>query len=131
FVVCDTLFLASMYNFSQAGIYAIAQYFSQVLEVPMRIIQSSSVPMISEYWRAKNMAGLNSIYKKSCINLLVAGMALGGIILINLGNISRYFGAEYAIMITPLAILVVSRWINLGTGVNAIIIQLSSYWRFD
>jgi O-antigen/teichoic acid export membrane protein len=131
FVVCDTLFLASMYNFSQAGIYAIAQYFSQVLEVPMRSIQASSVPLISEYWRAKNMAGLNSIYKKSCINLLVAGMALGGIILINLGNISRYFGAEYAIMITPLAILVVSRWINLGTGVNAIIIQLSSYWRFD
>jgi len=131
FVVCDTLFLASMYNFSQAGIYAIAQYFSQVLEVPMRSLQASSVPLISEYWRAKNMSGLNSIYTKSCINLLVAGMGLGGVILINLHNIQRYFGAEYAIMITPLAILVASRWINLGTGLNTVIIQLSTYWRFD
>ncbi len=131
FVVCDTLFLASMYNFSQAGIYAIAQYFSQVLEVPMRSLQASSVPLVSEYWRSKNMGGLNSIYKKSCINLLIAGIGLGGIIIINLQNISRYFGAEYAIMITPLAILVVSRWINLGTGLNTVIIQLSTYWRFD
>ena len=131
FVVCDTLFLASMYNFSQAGIYAIAQYFSQVLEVPMRSMQASAVPLISEYWRAKNKGGLNSIYKKSCINLLVAGMGLGGLILVNLHNLERYFGPEYAIMITPLAILVVSRWINLGTGLNSVIIQLSTLWRFD
>jgi O-antigen/teichoic acid export membrane protein len=131
FVVCDTLFLASMYNFSQAGIYAIAQYFSQVLEVPMRSVQASSVPLISEYWRAKNKSGLASIYKKSCINLLVAGMGLGGIILVNLRNLELYFGPEYDIMIAPLAILVVSRWINLGTGLNTVIIQLSSYWRFD
>lgn len=131
FIVCDTLFLASMYNFSQAGIYAIAQYFSQVLEVPMRSVQASSVPLISEYWRAKNMSGLNSIYKKSCINLLVAGVGLGGLILVNLNNLERYFGPEYAIMILPLAVLVVSRWINLGTGLNAVIIQLSTYWRFD
>jgi O-antigen/teichoic acid export membrane protein len=58
FVVCDTLFLASMYNFSQAGIYAIAQYFSQVLEVPMRSVQASSVPLVSEYWRGKNKSGV-------------------------------------------------------------------------
>lgn len=131
FVVCDTLFLASMYNFSQAGIYAIAQYFSQVLEVPMRSVSASSVPLISEYWRAKNMSGLNSIYKKSCINLLIAGIGLGGIILINVHNLRLYFGPEYAVMILPLAILVVSRWINLGTGLNASIIQLSTMWRFD
>jgi O-antigen/teichoic acid export membrane protein len=131
FVVCDTLFLASMYNFSQAGIYAIAQYFSQVLEVPMRSLQASSVPLVSEYWRAKNKSGLRSIYKKSCINLLVAGIGLGGIILVNVHNLRLYFGPEYALMILPLSILVVSRWINLGTGLNTVIIQLSSYWRFD
>lgn len=131
FVVCDTLFLASLYNFSKAGIYAVAQYFGQVLEVPMRSMQTSSVPLISEYWRAKNMQGLQSVYRKSSLNLLVAGMGLGGFILINLHNLERYFPSGYAIMIMPLAVLIVSRWINLGTGLNSVIIQLSSYWRFD
>jgi O-antigen/teichoic acid export membrane protein len=131
FIVCDTLFLASMYNFSQAGIYAVAQYFSQVLEIPMRSMQTSSIPLLSEYWRNKNMKGLLSVYRKSCINLLIAAVGLGGLVLINLHNIERYFPPAYALMVTPIAILVVSRWINLGTGLNAIIIQLSSYWRFD
>lgn len=131
FVVCDTLFLASLYNFSQAGIYAVAQYFGQVLEVPMRSMQSSSIPLISEYWRAKNFAGLQSIYRKSCLNLLIAGMGLGGLILINLHNLERYFPADYTIMILPLALLIVARWINLGTGLNTIIIQLSTMWKFD
>lgn len=131
FIVCDTLFLAGIYNLQKAGIYAVAQYFSQVLEVPIRSMQSSSIPLISEYWRAKNMVGLQSVYRKSCLNLLIAGMGLGGLILINLHNIERFFPAEYAIMTLPIAILVVSRWINLGTGLNAIIIQLSTFWRFD
>jgi O-antigen/teichoic acid export membrane protein len=131
FVVCDTLFLASMYNFSQAGIYAVAQYFSQVVEVPMRSMQTSSVPLISEYWRAKNMTGLGSIYKKSCINLLLAGQGIGGLIIVNMNNIGAHFGEAYHIMLLPLVILVVSRWINLGTGLNSSIIQFSSFWRFD
>ncbi|MCU0387894.1 MAG: lipopolysaccharide biosynthesis protein [Chitinophagaceae bacterium] len=131
FIVCDTLFLASMYNLGQAGIYAVAQYFSQVLEVPMRSMQTSSVPLISEYWRAKNMTGLQSVYRKSCINLLISGMGLGGLILINLHNIERFFPPAYSLMIAPIALLVVARWINLGTGLNTIIIQLSTFWRFD
>jgi O-antigen/teichoic acid export membrane protein len=131
FIVCDTLFLASIYNLQKAGIYAVAQYFSQVLEVPMRSMQTSSVPLISEYWRAKNMTGLQSVYRKSCLNLLIAGVGLGGLILINLNNIERFFPPAYGMMIVPIAILIVSRWINLGTGLNAIIIQLSTFWRFD
>jgi O-antigen/teichoic acid export membrane protein len=131
FVVCDTLFLASMYNFSHAAVYSVAQYFSQVLEVPMRSMQTSSIPLISEYWRAKNMTGLQSIYRKSCINLLIAGVGLGGLIIINLPNIEKFFPAEYAAMVIPVSMLIIARWINLGTGLNAIIIQLSTWWRFD
>ncbi len=131
FVVCDTLFLASMYNFSQAAVYSVAQYLSQVLEVPMRSMQTSSIPLISEYWRAKNMIGLQSIYRKSCINLLIAGVGLGGLIVINLQNIEKFFPPEYAAMTIPVVMLIIARWINLGTGLNAYIIQLSIWWRFD
>lgn len=131
FIVCDTLFLASLYNFKQAGIYAVAQYFSQVIEIPMRSMQNPSIPLISEYWRTKNFHGLQSIYRKSCINLLIAGMAIGGGILINLNNLGRFYGDSYTIMLLPLAILVFARWINLGTGLNTIILQLSTRWRFD
>jgi O-antigen/teichoic acid export membrane protein len=131
FIVCDTLFLAGMYSLAQAGIYAVAQYFSNVLEVPMRSMQTSSVPRISEYWRAKNMSGLQSVYRKSCINLLVTGMGLGGLIIVNLHNLEKFFPPAYSLMVIPVVLLIVARWINLATGLNAIIIQLSTWWRFD
>lgn len=131
FLVCDTLFLASLFSFSKAGIYAIAQYFSQVLEIPMRSMQASSIPLISEYWRAKNYHGLQSIYRKSSMTLLIAGLGLGGLILINLRNINAFFPVDYQGIVAPIALLMIARWINLGTGLNAIIIQLSTYWRFD
>jgi O-antigen/teichoic acid export membrane protein len=131
FIVCDTLFLAGMYSLAQAGIYAVAQYFSNVLEVPMRSMQTSSVPRISEYWRAKNMSGLQSVYRKSCINLLVTGMGLGGLIIINVHNLEKFFPPAYSLMVIPIVLLIVARWINLATGLNAIIIQLSTWWRFD
>jgi O-antigen/teichoic acid export membrane protein len=96
FLVCDTLFLASIYNFSQAGVYAVAQYFSQVIEIPMRSSQSPAIPRIAEYWRAKNLDGILSIYRKSCLNLLIAAMAIGGFILVNLRNLERFYGTDYA-----------------------------------
>ncbi|TAD92266.1 MAG: lipopolysaccharide biosynthesis protein [Bacteroidetes bacterium] len=131
FLVCDTLFLARMYNFSQAGIYAVAQYFSQVVEIPIRSTQAPSIPRLAEYWRAKNMEGIQSIYRKSCVNLLIAAMAIGGVIIVNLHNLGRFYGNTYNTMLLPLAVLVLARWINAGTGLNTIILQLSPRWRFD
>ncbi len=131
FIVCDTLFLASLYNFSQAGIYAVAQYFGQVLEVPYRSMQTSSIPLISEYWQKKNMTGLQSIYRKSSANLLVSGAGIGGIIIINLPNVIKFLPLEYGVIAIPIMILILGRMINLGTGVNAQLIQLSKFWKFD
>ena len=131
FTVCSTLFLAGKSGLKYAGVWAVADYFSTVLEVPMRSLQSSSIPLIAEYWRAKNYTGLLSLYKKSCINLLIVGFALGGVIILNAKNLTAYFGPDYQMMALPLIILVTSKWINLGTGLNSMIIQLSSKWRFD
>lgn len=131
FTVCSTLFLAGKSGLKYAGVWAVADYFSTVLEVPMRSLQSSSIPLIAEYWRAKNYVGLLSLYKKSCTNLIIVGFSLGGVIILNAQNLTTYFGPDYQMMTLPLIILITSKWINLGTGLNSMIIQLSSKWRFD
>jgi O-antigen/teichoic acid export membrane protein len=131
-MVADTLFLASMYSFEKAGVWAMAQYFATVLEAPVRSLTSSAVPMVAEYWRQKNRTGILSVYKKSCINLLLVGLALGGLIIINIPNLLLFLkNPEYAALYIPLIILVISKLINLGTGLNEMIIKLSTRWRFD
>ncbi len=130
--VCDTLFLAGLKSFNDAAVFMYPLFFSQVLDVPNRSITGGAVPILSEYWRTRNLKGINSIYQKSAINLLVAGLGLGGLIIINLPSAIAFLKKEEFRNITyPSIILIVSQLVNLATGLNALIIHTSSRWRFD
>lgn len=129
--VCDTLFLGSMKGFSYAGQFAIAQFFGSVLEVPNRAIMGSAIPVLAEYWRTKNVNGIQSIYKKSAMNLMIAGIFFGGLLIINLKNILHFFPPDYIVIIIPAIIIIFSKLIDLATGLNAQIIQTSNMWKFD
>jgi O-antigen/teichoic acid export membrane protein len=91
----------------------------------------SAVPVLAEYWRAGNRTGIYSIYRKSCINLLIAGMAIGGLLLINIPNLIDFLPDEYSIIGLPILLLIIGRWINLAGGLNAQIIQTSKYLTWD
>lgn len=129
--VCDTLFLASLKGFDNAAYFIFPLYLSQVLDVPNRSITGGAVPKLSEYWRIRNLEGIASIYRKSAINLMITGLALGGLIIINLPNAVRFLPPEYSVIQLPTIILVISQLVNLSTGINTLIIHTSSRWRFD
>ena len=130
--VCDIFFLAGQKSFAQAGIFSYALYISQILDVPNRSITGGAVPVLVEYWRTKNLKGIASIYRKSALNLMIAGLALGGLIVINLPSAVRFFKEHIEIPILPTVILVIAQLINLATGLNAQIIHTSSSrWKFD
>jgi O-antigen/teichoic acid export membrane protein len=130
-VLCDTLFLAGARGFELAAVFAIAQYASNLIEVPLRSMTGSAVPVLAEYWRAGNRKGIESIYRKSCINLSIAGLAIGGLLLINVNNLIDFLPDQYAIIGLPIFLLVLGRWINLAGGLNAQIIQTSKYLTYD
>ena len=129
--VCDTLFLGSLKGFGYAAQFAIAQFFGSVLEVPNRAIMGSAVPVLAEYWRTKNLNGIQSIYKKSAMNLMIAGILFGGLIIVNLKSVLSFFPADYIVIVIPAIIIVLSKLIDLATGLNAQIIQTSNLWKFD
>lgn len=129
--VCDTLFLGSLKGFGYAAQFAIAQFFGSVLEVPNRAIIGSAVPVLAEYWRTKNLNGIQSIYKKSAMNLMIAGILFGGLIIVNLESVLGFFPADYMVIVIPAIIIILSKLIDLATGLNAQIIQTSNLWKFD
>ncbi len=132
--VAGTLFLAGLIDLASAGIFSIALYFSSVIEVPSRTIVGSAVPVLQGYWRVKNMSGLESIYKKSAMNMMIVGLGLGGLIVVNLNDIILFLeksGKNYSIMFFPTIILLVAKLVELGTGLNTYIIHTSNRWGFD
>lgn len=129
--VCDTLFLAGLKGFEDATFFMYPLYFSQIMDVPNRAITGGAVPILAEYWRTRNLKGIASIYKKSAINLMIAGLGLGGLIIINVPNAVRFLPEKYNVILLPAIILVISQLVNLATGLNTLIIHTSNRWRFD
>ncbi len=131
--VMDSIFIASLLGLTSTGIFALASYIANLIQIPQRSIISITLPALSQAWKDKNMIEIDRIYKRSSINLLLAALFIFGGIWLNIGDAFRLLNiqSEYATGITVIFILSISRMIDAGTGVNAQIIGTSTQWRFE
>lgn len=129
----DTLIIASRISLSSAGVFNLAQYVANLVQVPQRSIQSISVGVISEHWKNKNYGEINRIYKRSSINLLILALFIYGGITLNIYDLFSVLPIQpaYRDGIIVMIVLGIARIIDAGTGVNGVIISTSTSWRFD
>ena len=129
----DTLIIASRISLSYAGIFNLAQYVANLVQVPQRSIQSISVGVISQHWKDKNYSEINRIYKRSSINLLILALFIYGGITLNIYDLFSILPIQSAYRdgIIVMIVLGIARIVDAGTGVNGIIIATSTFWRFD
>ncbi|MFN5932017.1 MAG: hypothetical protein ACK42F_10555, partial [Sphingobacteriales bacterium] len=94
----DTIILASQSSggLSDAAVFTIATYLVTVMEVPQRSLVSIATPFISEAIQNRNWAKIDRLYKKTSLNLMIAGMGIFGVILLNLDTIYLILGPSYA-----------------------------------
>lgn len=129
----DTLIIASRIGLPSAGIFNLAQYVANLIQIPQRSVQSISVGVLSEHWKNKNYAEINRIYKRSSINLLLLSVFIYGNIVLNIYDMFQVLPIQpsYRAGIMVMIVLGIARIIDAGTGVNGIIIATSTSWRFD
>jgi O-antigen/teichoic acid export membrane protein len=114
-----------------AGIFVIATYLISLMEVPQRGIVSIATPIISQSWKDRNLAQIDSIYQKTSLNLLIIGLVIGGVLFLNTQNMIRFLGNDYAPIKEIIIIMGIAKLIDLGTGLNSQILLLSKYWKID
>ena len=129
----DTLIIASQSTggLKDAAIFTIATYLITLMDVPQRSMVSSATIQIANAWRSKDMPKLDRLYKKTALSLLIVALAIMGVILINATLIVKYLGDIYTGLPLLMIILGTGKLIELGTGMNAQILQLSKHWRID
>jgi O-antigen/teichoic acid export membrane protein len=129
----DTLIIASQSSggLKDAAIFTIATYLITLMDVPQRSMVSSATIQIANAWRSKDMPKLDRLYKKTALTLLIVALAIMGVILINSSLIVTYLGEIYTGLPLLMIILGTGKLIELGTGMNAQILQLSKHWRID
>lgn len=129
----DVFIIAGFQNLTSVGIFVFAQYAANLVQVPQRSIQAVSAGVLSRAWKDKNMKEITRIYQRSCINLLLMALFIFGNLWLNAKQGIEVFGIqkEYSDGLGVLFILGMVRIIDAGTGLNALVINTSTYWRFD
>jgi len=77
------ILIASLINISTAGIFTLAQYMANLVQVPQRSLQSISVGALSRAWKNKDYSEINRIYSRSCINMLLMALFIFCNLLLN------------------------------------------------
>ena len=131
----DSFIIAGVKNLGLAsvGVFTLAQYVSNLIQVPQRSIQPASAGILSRAWKDKNMKEIDRIYSRSSINLLILSLFIFGNIWLNIkqGLDVLDIQKNYSAGLNTLFILAIARIIDAGTGINNMVINTSVLWRFD
>jgi O-antigen/teichoic acid export membrane protein len=129
----DAIVLAARQNLGKVAIFGFANYLVMTIGAPNRSLTSITVPILSRHWKDKNLKEIERIYKRSSINLLSFSLFMFGLILLNFAAAIKYFNLNetYLEGKTVFIVLGTVTIIELGTGVNNLIIGTSSFFRFE
>jgi O-antigen/teichoic acid export membrane protein len=129
----DSFIIAKFQGLAVVGTFSLAQYAANLVQVPQRSIQSVAVASLSQAWKNKDYTEINRIYKRSCINLLIMALFIFGNVWLNALEGMRVLGIqkEYEAGLGVIFILGMVRIIDAATGLNAMVIGTSTFWRFD
>ncbi|HEX5026196.1 MAG TPA: polysaccharide biosynthesis C-terminal domain-containing protein [Agriterribacter sp.] len=134
-LVFDSLVIASVLEdgLGKAGIFALAQIMTSVIQAPQRGIIAASISHLSRAWKDKDMDKIQRIYQRSSINLLLFAAGIFALIALNYTEAIRALQLKdaYLLGFTPFILLGITKVIDLGTGLNSQIIHTSNYWRFE
>lgn len=128
----DTILVPTLLGAGKNTVYAIASFFAGILDVPIKAIMAISVPMLAKYFHENNHAEIDSLYKKSSINLLIAGIGVFGLVWLSLfdvfalmQNTEAMSGAYWVVLWLGLAKLV-----EMVTSLNNNILSYSKHYHY-
>jgi O-antigen/teichoic acid export membrane protein len=132
-VKLDVLMLGALLNQAQVGIFTVAFFIGNVLEIPRKSVAAISTPLLSQAWKDNNLAYLQKIYQQSSINSLIVGgwFFLG--IWLNIDSLFAYIPHSEVYKAGKYVVLVVAitRLIDMSMGLNSEIITQSRYYLFN
>src|SRR5690606_4630905 len=127
----DKIMIDGMINTALTGIYGITAFFGIIVIMPSRIMYRIGGIIVSEKWKLNDLAGIASIYKKSCINQLLIGLLIFIGIWANIHNVFKLLPEEYEAGKYVIFFISLGGLIEMSTGLNGVILATSKYYKFD
>ncbi len=126
----DKFMIPQLKQIAQVAYYSVGIYIASVVAIPSRAMQQIINPITAKELNANNLSEVESLYKKSSINLLVAGGLL--FLLINLNVKDLYLiidKPEFSVGVLIVLLISIAELYKLALGTNGAILVNSKYYK--
>lgn len=127
----DQVMIGAMIDLESTAIYAIAFYVGSVIAVPQRSIVKIASPLLADFLKEKKFDEIDTLYKQTALNQIIAGVLLYVGIWANMHNLMDLLPPEYQGGKWVILVIGAAKLFNMATGVNGSIISNSKHFRFD
>ncbi|MDJ0646309.1 MAG: polysaccharide biosynthesis C-terminal domain-containing protein [Flavobacteriaceae bacterium] len=126
----DKFMIPQLEQIAQVAYYSVGIYIASVISIPSRAMKQIINPLTAKGLNTNNLEEVESLYKKSSVNLLAAGGLL--FLLINLNVKDLYIlidKPEFSVGVLIVLLISVSEMIKTAIGTNGAILTNSKYYK--
>lgn len=129
----DSLMLAPLDKSGMASVaeYTVAVFVISFLQIPYRAMATASLPDLTKSYEAGDMLLVETFFKRSAINTLIAAIGMCVLIVMNMDNVVRILDKDYASVYWLVIILAIGKLIDISTGLNNEMISISKHYKFS
>jgi len=127
----DSILVNKYLGLSLTGIYATNFFFATIILVPSRPLIKIATTILAEAWKRNDIKEIQIIYQKSSINQSVIGILIFIGLWVNIDNIYFIIPREYEAGKWVIFFVGLANVFDMLTGVNAVIIQTSQYFKVN
>jgi len=125
----DKIMLNQYMKIENIAYYSVATYIALVISVPSRAMHQIVYPITAKLMHENKHDELNSLYKKTSINLQIVGGFVMLCIFVNINQLYEMVPKEYSGGIIVVFMIGLSKYFDLILGNNNAIIFNSKYYR--
>ncbi|MCF6298047.1 MAG: oligosaccharide flippase family protein [Flavobacteriaceae bacterium] len=126
----DKFMIPQMEKIEQVAYYSVGVFIATIVAIPSRAMQQIINPIIAKEMNDNNLKEVESLYKRSSINLLIAGGLLFLLINININELYLIINKpEYAVGVYIVLMISIAELFKLSLGTNGAILTNSKYYK--
>lgn len=126
----DKFMIPQLEQIAKVAYYSVGIYIASVIAIPSRAMQQIINPITAKELNANNLVEVNNLYKKSSINLLIAGGLLFLLINLNVKDLYEIINKpEFSVGVLIVLMVSVSELVKLALGTNGAILANSKYYK--
>lgn len=126
----NSLFLGAKAGLALTGVYTIAFFIANVVEVPYRSLGAISRPVIASAVKEENWSEVNRLGRQVCLHQLLVSLVIFYVIWINLDTLYKVIpnGASYAGGVGVVLLLGLSKVLNSSLSIGTDVLNYSRYY---